>query len=432
MSETIANIEERFGQLGEERFYHIEGNQLCRTKSRKLAAGSIFAWIQNLLRFILLPQGYPSSVSDDYMQYQLWDTLQAFCSYLSGTLTTRAIMQGVGVGDAAATPLAATITWIMRDGTGMVGRIVFASWKGPELDTNCKKWRLAADILNDMAMSLELCSPLFPESYFALVLCLATSMKAIVGVAGGATRAALTQHQARNGNMADVAAKDGSQETFVNLIASNIGIIILPLITSNELAWMLFSLLTSVHLFANYRAVCCLNIPILNAPRFNILFQQMKSSQIVLSPKEVNAREPVVLGRNDFSNINGWSIKLGESFSTLKDVSVNQIHHSTSLNLDYAIFASPSKMQILVMMRKGKQPDVLKAYFNALLVGCELKEQSLLNDKSINRCLSVANEKLNNEYQILKEKAQKLGWLMEKHQLLVNEWVADWSAKKIN
>ncbi|XP_059481742.1 RUS family member 1 isoform X2 [Neocloeon triangulifer] len=353
-------------------------------------------------------------------------------SYLSGTLTTRAIMQGVGVGDAAATPLAATITWIMRDGTGMVGRIVFASWKGPELDTNCKKWRLAADILNDMAMSLELCSPLFPESYFALVLCLATSMKAIVGVAGGATRAALTQHQARNGNMADVAAKDGSQETFVNLIASNIGIIILPLITSNELAWMLFSLLTSVHLFANYRAVCCLNIPILNAPRFNILFQQMKSSQIVLSPKEVNAREPVVLGRNDFSNINGWSIKLGESFSTLKDVSVNQIHHSTSLNLDYAIFASPSKMQILVMMRKGKQPDVLKAYFNALLVGCELKEQSLLNDKSINRCLSVANEKLNNEYQILKEKAQKLGWLMEKHQLLVNEWVADWSAKKIN
>jgi hypothetical protein len=56
--------------------------------------------------------------------------LQAFCSYISGTLTTKAVMQGVGVGDAAATPLAATITWIMRDGTGMIGRIVFASWKG--------------------------------------------------------------------------------------------------------------------------------------------------------------------------------------------------------------------------------------------------------------------------------------------------------------
>lgn len=35
--------------------------------------------------------------------------------------------------------------------------------------------------------------------------------QSIVGVAGGATRAALTQHQARRNNMADVSAKDGSQ-----------------------------------------------------------------------------------------------------------------------------------------------------------------------------------------------------------------------------
>lgn len=36
----------------------------------------------------------------------------------------------------------------------------------------------------------------------------------MVGVAGGATRAALTQHQARRNNMADVSAKDGSQVGF--------------------------------------------------------------------------------------------------------------------------------------------------------------------------------------------------------------------------
>lgn len=32
-----------------------------------------------------------------------------------------------------------------------------------------------------------------------------------MGVAGGATRAALTVHQARRDNMADISAKDGSQ-----------------------------------------------------------------------------------------------------------------------------------------------------------------------------------------------------------------------------
>lgn len=35
--------------------------------------------------------------------------------------------------------------------------------------------------------------------------------QSIVGVAGGATRAAIVQHQARRDNMADVAAKDSSQ-----------------------------------------------------------------------------------------------------------------------------------------------------------------------------------------------------------------------------
>ena len=45
-------------------------------------------------------------------------------------------------------------------------------------------------------------------------------LQAIVGVAGGATRAALTQHQARRNNMADVSAKDGSQvNTYKLLIA---------------------------------------------------------------------------------------------------------------------------------------------------------------------------------------------------------------------
>ncbi|RLV63728.1 hypothetical protein DV515_00017974, partial [Chloebia gouldiae] len=38
----------------------------------------------------------------------------------------------------------------------------------------------------------------------------------VVGVAGGATRAALAVHQARRDNVADVAAKDSSQETLVN------------------------------------------------------------------------------------------------------------------------------------------------------------------------------------------------------------------------
>lgn len=94
------------------------------------------------------------------------------------------------------------------------------------LDTDCKKWRLFADILNDSAMALELVIPMFVD-YSTELLCFSSSMKAIVGVAGGATRASITQHQAIRDNTGDVSAKDGSQETFVNLCASVFGVVLL-------------------------------------------------------------------------------------------------------------------------------------------------------------------------------------------------------------
>lgn len=75
--------------------------------------------------------------------------------------------------------------------------------------------------------------PRFPE-YSTFILCGTTSMKAIVGVAGGATRSALTQHHAIRGNLADVASKDNSQETAVNLTASFIGLYLLTAITNHS------------------------------------------------------------------------------------------------------------------------------------------------------------------------------------------------------
>lgn len=73
---------------------------------------------------------------------------------------------------------------------------IYYSFIRTDLDGQCKKWRLFADILNDLAMGLELLLPYF-SSYSLGILCISTAMKSIVGVAGGATRAALTQHQVK-------------------------------------------------------------------------------------------------------------------------------------------------------------------------------------------------------------------------------------------
>jgi hypothetical protein len=52
-----------------------------------------------------------------------------------------------------------------------------------------------ADILNDLAFFIELLSPHLPRIFFAPLACVASLFRSIVGVAGGATRTAITRHQ---------------------------------------------------------------------------------------------------------------------------------------------------------------------------------------------------------------------------------------------
>lgn len=123
---------------------------------------------------------------------------------------------------------------MLKEGTGHFGRILFAWWKGTQLDMDSKKWRFRADLLNDIALGTEIFILPYFQSYSTFILCGTSTMKAIVGVAGGATRSALTQHHAIRGNLADVASKDSAQETCVNLIASFVGLFLLNAITGQS------------------------------------------------------------------------------------------------------------------------------------------------------------------------------------------------------
>ncbi|XP_063807769.1 RUS family member 1, partial [Pseudophryne corroboree] len=176
----------------------------------------------------------------------------------------------------------------------MVGRILFAWMKGSRLDCDAKRWRLFADVLNDVAIFMEILAPVFP-SCFTLTVCVAGVFKCIVGVAGGATRAALTVHQARRDNMADVCAKDGSQETLVNLAGLLLSLLVVPLVSDSVwVTYLLFLLLTTLHLYANYRAVRSIVMETLNQSRLSIVLEHFLRDGRILTPAEANRREPLL------------------------------------------------------------------------------------------------------------------------------------------
>ncbi|KAK6049027.1 hypothetical protein COOONC_13468, partial [Cooperia oncophora] len=167
------------------------------------------------------------------------------------------------------------------------------SLPGSELDSDCKKWRLVADILNDLAFFIDLLSPAFPGSFFVCA-CTSSILRCVVGVAGGATRTAIIQHQARRNNLADVASKDGSQETMVNVTALVASFILLPLVSGKHtIIWSLFLVFTLIHLYANYRAVRSLNMETLNLKRAALLIRSWLENGRILSVTECNRSEPL-------------------------------------------------------------------------------------------------------------------------------------------
>ncbi|EYC39131.1 hypothetical protein Y032_0674g1416 [Ancylostoma ceylanicum] len=147
--------------------------------------------------------------------------------------------------------------------------------------------------MNDLAFFIDLLSPALSGSFF-ICACTSSLLRAVVGVAGGATRTAIVQHQARRNNLADVASKDGSQETMVNVTALISSLIMLPLVSGKHtLIWFLFMAFTGVHLYANYRAVRSLNMETLNLKRATILIRSWLSSRNIPSVQECNRAEPL-------------------------------------------------------------------------------------------------------------------------------------------
>ena len=74
--------------------YDLNDGHLHRTEATPSSSS-----IMGVVRQVFLPEGFPESVSSDYFEYQLWDTLQAFASSVSGSLATAAVLGGLGVGD---------------------------------------------------------------------------------------------------------------------------------------------------------------------------------------------------------------------------------------------------------------------------------------------------------------------------------------------
>ncbi len=256
------------------------------------------SFLSSLFVRLFLPRG---RLPPEYLLFQALDSLQALCSYLRGVLTLHATLEGLGVGGGSAA-LSATLALLLKEGSSHCSGLLFAFLAASRLDAEVRWWRLSADVANDVGLALELAAPLGGPRFFLPLTCAANACKAVCGVAAGATRVAISAHfagGARGGgsagaHVAEVAAKEGTQETAVTLLGLVLGFSLAPLLNASRSAqWASFAALTLVHVAANAAAVRCLALRTLSRTRASLLLRALAAGAAPPSPAALRAEEPL-------------------------------------------------------------------------------------------------------------------------------------------
>ncbi|KIM36697.1 hypothetical protein M413DRAFT_77955, partial [Hebeloma cylindrosporum] len=257
----------------------------------------------DLLTRVFLPVGYPHSVSPGSYRYQVLNALQAFCNSLASLLSSRALLQGFGVGDPTATPTKALLLTVLQDVFSRLTTILSAHFLGSSLYPEAKTYRLLADVLNDTAVILDTISPLFISFSLPSLrvgsLCLSAVFKSICAISAGGSKAAITLHFASpingKGDVGDLNAKDASKETVLALVGMLIGTLIVPYITTPWATYGSLFSLVALHLIINYLGVRGLVLRSLNRQRLAIAWIMYRNSErsSVPTPPEVAKRERI-------------------------------------------------------------------------------------------------------------------------------------------
>lgn len=238
------------------------------------------------------------------------------------------------MGDASSSATFAIILTVMQDAMSRITTIVFAHSFGLHIEPEAKRFRFLADLFNDSAFFLELYSPYLSSEGKVITLSISQALRALCGVSAGASKAALSVHFARSDNLAELNAKEASQETAVGLVGLLVGTLVVKTVEDHTSVVCLMVLLVFAHLWMNYLAVRAVGMNILNRQRATILFHEYLRTQKILTPSQVAKRESILF----------WSpVVPNKSGQPVAKIEIAKSYKGAMANGTYRIDAIPEK-----------------------------------------------------------------------------------------
>lgn len=251
-------------------------------------------------------------------------------------------------------------------------------------------YRLLADVLNDTAFILDCLSPVFPKPVRVVILSFSSVLRSLCGVAAGSSKASLSAHFARWGNLGELNAKDSSQETVISLVGMLAGSVVVSWVTTPIATWTTLILLLSIHLETNRRAVRAVKMRTLNRQRATLVFHHLQRGHVP-SIDEIASEEDIFERGGILRSSEGRALgacAVGVPIARLLNAVSSQQTTTKAVRLEdeiltkvlgiydacrYVLWKDKSLEQsnssIFVVLKKGVEPsDMLVAWWQALLL----------------------------------------------------------------
>ncbi|CAA6660238.1 unnamed protein product [Spirodela intermedia] len=326
----------------------------------------------SFIRSYVVPEGFPHS-------YFFGGAMSVF--------TTQTLLSSVGVSRNTAASGAVAINWILKDGAGRVGKMLFAR-QGKKFDYDLKQLRFAGDLLMELGAGVELVTAAVPHLFLPLA-CAANVAKNVAAVTSTSTRTPIYKAFAKGENIGDVTAKGEC--------VANVADLHLDLKRKPSLV-VTFALLSCGYVFSSYQEVKSVVLSTLNRARFTVAVESsLKLVSHVPSLAEGNSKEhifdppwckntPVVLGTLKIRR----SLPGPDSFLRIKPLFEEE---------RYIITYNPGKNKVYALLKdQAESDDILKAAFH---LHCDPDAQI------VESCEIVSTL-----YENFKGKAAEQGWVM--------------------
>ncbi|PKA65391.1 glutamate N-acetyltransferase / amino-acid N-acetyltransferase [Apostasia shenzhenica] len=361
---------------------------------------------------LLLPEGYPGSVSADYLEYSLWRAVQSIASQISGVLSTQALLYAVGLGKGAI-PTAAAVNWVLKDGIGYLSKILLSKF-GRHFDVNPKGWRLFADLLENISYGIEILTPAFPQ-YFLLIGAAAGAGRSAASLIQAATKSCFYAGFAVHRNFAEVIAKGEAQGMVSKFVGITLGIALANYIgSSTPLALTSFGAVTAAHMYFNLKSYQSIQLRTLNTYRARCPLE----STFFLVKEKQGPLQVLSLEAKDAAGEICSRLELGSKLSELIN-SKEEAFSLFDLFRDERYLLVEKQQKFYVILKEDSSPeDMLKSLFHVnylywLERNVGIEQSSIVHGCRPGGRLQISLEYIQREFAHVKYDGSQYGWLTD-------------------